>query len=157
MSHSASDGIGNRLYLLIPPALSFSLSLSLALSHSTPPLIHLLRTLLNISPNPIFLFSPIASIFFLSTAELLPPSLSSQLDSPLVFCSHLFLNIKLPPPRAPNHSLSGLDSCTYSHDSAHISVGYHIKTSQQKQETRNVPHSANMLLCLIPQGVLDLD
>lgn len=70
MSHSASDGIGNRLYLLIPAALSFSLSLRLALSfHSS--LIHLLRSLLNISPKPIFLpliavvFSDVTGVFLL--------------------------------------------------------------------------------------------
>lgn len=64
MSRCASDGIGNHLYLLIPLTLSSSLSLSLALSHSTPPLIHLLCTLSNISHNTIFLSRRLATFSF---------------------------------------------------------------------------------------------
>lgn len=90
MSHSASDGIGNRLYLLIPLALSFSLSLSLALSHSTPPLIRLLRTFLNISPNPIFLSRRLPAFSFSQLQSFYRPFLSSLLDSPILSCTNLF-------------------------------------------------------------------
>lgn len=100
MSHSASDGIGNRLYLLIPPRLlTLSLSLSLALSHSTPPLIHLPRSLLNISPRPIFLSSPSAAAFCLSPSRLLLP--------PFPRCKH-------PPPAAFTPSLRAPDGQTHS-------------------------------------------
>lgn len=89
MSHSASDGIGNRLYHLIPLALSFSLSLSLALSHSTPPLIHLPRTLLNVSPNPIFLSHDCKNFPSLNH-ELTPPSLFLSTQLPITFLFPLF-------------------------------------------------------------------
>lgn len=140
MSHSASDGIGNRLYLLIPLALPFSLSLSLALSHSTPPLIHLLRTLLNISPNPIFL--PRRLPAFSLPLPVSPPFLSSQLPTSFLF-SHLvfflsFFNthLRLPPliPRAARAAAPILP--------IHPCDIAKFQAAQRRQGTGNVPPAA---------------
>lgn len=142
MSHSASDGMGNRLYLLIPLALPFSLSLSLALSHSTPPLIHLLRTLLNISPNPIFLPRQLPAFSLSLSTAFYCPFLSSQLPTSFLF-SLFFFFFKHPPPLASPHSPGGRGSRTYS---AQTSVRYH-KISDVLVETRTWKcFAANMLL-----------
>lgn len=82
MSHSASDGIGNRLYLLIPLALSpLPLIISRPLSfHSSPYPSPAHPPFLNVSPNPILLS------FRLPAFSLFPqmPSWYCPVSAPLV-------------------------------------------------------------------------
>lgn len=143
MSHSASDGIGNRLYLLIPLALSFSPSLSLALSHSTPPLIHLLSTLLNTSPNPIVLSHRLPAFSFSqpqqSFCHLFFPRLPTSF---LLLSCFFFFYIKPPPPLPSPYSPRGLGDCTYSdyryyyysHCQYICGILQHIKHSDKSKE-----------------------